>query len=185
MTETESITAPSSSKSKKTAAKPKKASDHPKFSVMIAAALNSLKERSGSSRQAILKYIQANYKVDVKTANNHLKLALKAGIKNGTLKQSKGNGASGSFKLSDDKKEKAKKDKTTKKSTKPKAPKNPKAAGTKSKKVTKKPKEAKPKKTPTKTVAKKPKTAKKVPTKPKSPKAAPKKTVSKRKASDK
>ena len=47
----------------KKAAKPKKPATHPKYSEMIAAALGALKERSGSSRQAILKYIQANYKL--------------------------------------------------------------------------------------------------------------------------
>jgi hypothetical protein len=66
---------------------------------MIKDALTSLKERGGSSRQAILKYIMANNKilVDEKTANNHLKMSLRAGVKNGTLTQSKGQGASGSL----------------------------------------------------------------------------------------
>ena len=36
---------------------------HEHTSVMIAAAIGPLKERSGSSRQAILKYIKANYEV--------------------------------------------------------------------------------------------------------------------------
>nr|KAG5708950.1 hypothetical protein BaRGS_009359 [Batillaria attramentaria] len=42
---------------------------------MIAAAIQSLKERSGSSRQAILKYVVANYKVgtDLKPINARLK----------------------------------------------------------------------------------------------------------------
>ena len=64
---------------KKAAAKPKKPAVHPKYSEMIQAAVSSLKERGGSSRQAILKYVMANYKVgDEKQANSHLKLALKA-----------------------------------------------------------------------------------------------------------
>lgn len=48
---------------------------------MIRAALESLKERGGSSRQAILKYIMANFKVgnDVNSINVHLKMALKNG----------------------------------------------------------------------------------------------------------
>ncbi len=56
-------------------------------------------ERGGSSRQAILKYIMKHYNVgkDEKTVNNHLKLALRAGVKNKSLKQRKGTGASGSF----------------------------------------------------------------------------------------
>jgi hypothetical protein len=43
-----------------------------------------LKERGGSSRQAILKYIMANFNVgkDAKTVNVHLKLSLRAGVKN-------------------------------------------------------------------------------------------------------
>merc|ERR1711902_121839 len=49
----------------KKASKPKAPAAHPKYSVMIAAAITALKDRTGSSRQAILKYICANYKVDV------------------------------------------------------------------------------------------------------------------------
>jgi hypothetical protein len=36
---------------------------------------------------------------DAKTVNVHLKLSLRAGVKNKSLKQSKGTGASGSFKI--------------------------------------------------------------------------------------
>ncbi|XP_045592257.1 histone H1-delta [Procambarus clarkii] len=86
-------------KAKKPAVKP----THPAYALMIAAALKSLKERSGSSRQAILKYIVANYKVgDEKKAGVRLKLALKKGVTSGALKQVKGAGASGSFKLAKD-----------------------------------------------------------------------------------
>ena len=71
--------------------------NHPKYSKMIGEALAALKDRGGSSRQAILKYIVANYNVDKdeKVVNQHLKMSLRAGIKNGMLKQSKGTGASG------------------------------------------------------------------------------------------
>ncbi|EFX60309.1 hypothetical protein DAPPUDRAFT_19918, partial [Daphnia pulex] len=72
---------------------------HPTFFEMIADALKKLNERSGSSRQAILKFIVANYPVEAKSANQHIKIALKNGVKSGALKQSKGTGASGSFKL--------------------------------------------------------------------------------------
>jgi hypothetical protein len=43
----------------------------------------------------------ANFNVakDAKTVNVHLKLSLRAGVKNKSLKQSKGTGASGSFKI--------------------------------------------------------------------------------------
>ena len=74
---------------------------HPKYNEMVVAAITSLKERSGSSRSAILKYIAANYKVgnDNKKINVHLKICLRNGVSNGLLKQVKGIGASGSFKV--------------------------------------------------------------------------------------
>jgi histone H1/5 len=54
---------------KKVAAKPKKPAAHPKYSEMVGKAIAALKERGGSSRQAILKYIMANFNVgkDAKT----------------------------------------------------------------------------------------------------------------------
>jgi histone H1/5 len=68
---------------------------------MVGKAISALKERGGSSRQAILKYIMANFNVgkDAKSVNAHLKLSLRAGVKNKSLKQSKGTGASGSFRI--------------------------------------------------------------------------------------
>lgn len=145
------------------ASKAKKPADHPKYSEMIKAAVAALKERGGSSRQAILKYIVSHYKLghDERAVNVHLKLALRAGVKNGTLKQSKGSGASGSFSLGEKKAE-------TKVAKKPKAAKKTKAAGSpkKAKKpaasgAAKKPKAAKKAKSPTKAKVAKPKTAKK------------------------
>jgi len=82
---------------KKTAA-PKKPAEHPKYIDMIIAAIGALKERNGSSRQAITKYIKANYKVG-DSCETHLKMALKRGVVAGALLQPKGTGASGSFKL--------------------------------------------------------------------------------------
>ncbi|ELU12649.1 hypothetical protein CAPTEDRAFT_40512, partial [Capitella teleta] len=78
---------------------------------MVAAAVTSLKERGGSSRIAIFKYILKNFNVgaEEKKINAHLKLALKAGVAKGTLKQTKGTGASGSFKMGEVKAEKPKK----------------------------------------------------------------------------
>lgn len=106
---------------KKKVAKPKKPADHPKYSEMIASAVSSLKERGGSSRQAILKYILKNFNVgkDEKKVNARLKLALRAGVKSGALKQSKGKGASGSFRIGEVKPKKVKKPKVKK----PKSPK--------------------------------------------------------------
>merc|ERR1711997_878192 len=84
----------------KKVAKPKAPAAHPKYSVMIAAAIAALKDRTGSSRQAILKYICANYKGDAAKAGQHLRMALKAGIKKGTLKMAKESGkGAGCFKL--------------------------------------------------------------------------------------
>ena len=76
----------------KKAGKPKKPAAHPKYSEMIAKAVAELKERGGSSRQAILKYIMKNFNVgkEEKAVNSRLKLALKAGVKKGGLKQCKG-----------------------------------------------------------------------------------------------
>ena len=91
------IMSDSPAKPAKKKAAAKKPADHPKYSEMIAAAIGALKERSGSSRQAILKYVSANYKVS-DGAGTHVKLALKRGVAGGALKQVKGTGASGSFK---------------------------------------------------------------------------------------
>jgi hypothetical protein len=62
---------------KKVAAKPKKPAAHPKYSEMVGKAIAALNERGGSSRQAILKYIMANFNVgkDAKAINVHLKLS--------------------------------------------------------------------------------------------------------------
>ena len=51
-------------KSPKKKAAAKKPAAHPSFNEMVAAAIAALKERSGSSRQAIVKYIKANFKVN-------------------------------------------------------------------------------------------------------------------------
>ena len=61
---------------KKTTKTAKKPAEHPSFAVMIAAAIGSMKDRKGSSRQAIEKYICSNYKVGPKYAS-HFKMALK------------------------------------------------------------------------------------------------------------
>jgi len=63
-------------------------SAHPNFSVMIHAAIAALKEHSGSSRQAIVKYIMSNYKVgtDQKAIDSSVKEALNSNIQKGLLK---------------------------------------------------------------------------------------------------
>jgi len=72
--------------------KVKKPATHPKYIEMITKAVSALKERGGSSRQAILKYIMKNFNVgkNEKMVNSRLKLALKAGVKKELLKQAKG-----------------------------------------------------------------------------------------------
>ncbi|KAF6779920.1 hypothetical protein AHF37_00516 [Paragonimus kellicotti] len=145
------VAAPKTTKAKKAPA------NHPPYFDMIKHAIKELKERNGSSRQAIAKYVKAHYKVDDK-ADHHLKRTLVSAVKAGRLLHTKGIGASGSFKIA----EKA----TVKTATKPKVAKKPK---TPKKSAAKKPKAVKP------ASAKKPKTPKPKVTKPKKVKT-PKKT---------
>ena len=71
----------------KKAAKPKAAPAHPTYKAMSVAAITALKDRTGSSRQAILKYIVANYKVgDAARAGKLLNAALKKAVAGGALK---------------------------------------------------------------------------------------------------
>ena len=172
----------------KTSAK-KKPAEHPPYADMIKAALLALKERNGSSRQAIEKYIKANYKVD--EVGSHLKMALKRGATSGKFVHTKGVGASGSFKLA---KEEMKEKKPMKKPAAKNKPKKPAAKKTAkkpaAKKATKKPaakktaakKPAAEKPAAKKPVAKKPAAAKKTAAKKPAKKAAkksPKKTAKK------
>merc|ERR1711936_192813 len=141
--------------SPKKVAKAKKPAEHPTYAVMIAAAIAALKDRTGSSRQAILKYVCANYKVDPTKAAVHLCLALKSGVTKGALKMAKESGkGAGCYKL-------AEKPKAEKKAKKPKAEKKPK----KEKKAKKPAAAKKPKKEAGEKKAKaaKPKTPKKKP----------------------
>jgi len=136
---------------------PKKKSgpaNHPKYSEMIKKALTALNDRGGSSKHAILKYIMANYHIDQANSNNHLRYALKAGLKSGTLKQAKGIGAAGSFKLGAEKKKSASgKSKTAAK--KPKTgTKKPKKAATSSSSASGAKTAASPKKTKTFAISK-------------------------------
>merc|ERR1712106_1231481 len=142
---------------------PKAPAAHPKYSVMIAAAITALKDRTGSSRQAILKHVVANNKVDAAKAAVQVRLALKRGVVKGALKMARASGkGAGSFKLV-----KVVKPKKVKKAKKPKA-KKPAA------KKAKKPKKA-AKKPAAKKAAKKPAAKKPAAKKPAAKKAAPKK----------
>ena len=85
---------------------------------MITAAVGALKDRTGSSRQAILKYICANYKVDDKKAATQTRLALKRMTAGGELKMAKDKGkGAGCYKLASS--EKADKPAPAKKAKKP------------------------------------------------------------------
>ena len=159
---------------KAVAKKVKKPAEHPKYSEMIKQAVASLKERTGSSRQAIVKYVKANFKVS-DGSDSHIKLALKRMVAGGDLVQVKGTGASGSFKLAKPvpktkptpKKPAAKKPAAKKATKKPVAkkaaakPKTPKKKSTPKKKA-KPAKKAASAKKPAKKAAKKPAQKKKV-----------------------
>ncbi|KAL4708224.1 hypothetical protein ACJJTC_014514 [Scirpophaga incertulas] len=99
--ETPAPATPASKKPKATAAgkKPKAKPTHPKTSEMVNSAIMELKERSGSSLQAIKKYIAAQYKVDAEKLAPFIRKYLKSAVESGALIQTKGKGASGSFKL--------------------------------------------------------------------------------------
>merc|ERR1712088_1122537 len=131
---------------------------HPPFKAMILTAIKALKERGGSSRQAILKYVVANNKVDAAKAAGPLKLALRKALTAGTIVKAKAAGkGAGKFKAGE-----VEKPKKVKKVKKPKA---------------KKPKKVKKAKKPAKKAAKKP--AKKAAKKPAAKKPAAKKAAKK------
>ena len=162
--------APAKKVATKKASKPKVAAAHPPFANMIAAAIKALKERNGSSRQAILKYIVANYKVgDAAKAQVRVRLALKKMIaaKKVVAGGAAGKKGAGCFKLpAAEKAEKPKK--AAKKPAAKKAAKKPAA-----KKAAKKPAAKKP-------AAKKPATKKPAAKKPAAKKPAAKKAAAKK-----
>merc|ERR1712108_116003 len=71
------MTAAAAAPKAKKAAKPKAPAAHPPYAAMIKAAIKALGDKKGSSRQAILKYVCANYKVDAAKAAGRVRLALK------------------------------------------------------------------------------------------------------------
>ena len=96
---------------------------HPPVAEMVVAAVTALKSRKGASLVAIKKYVAANYNVDMDRIAPFIRRFLKTAVEKGTLKQTKGTGAAGSFKLGElPKKRAAKKPKTgSKKTDTPKA----------------------------------------------------------------
>jgi len=163
----------------------KPTSNHPKVSEMVIEALLNLRDRKGSSLQAVKKYIAGNFKVDVEKLAPFIRRYIKSAVTDGSLVQTKGTGASGSFKLGEKlapktaKKPAEPEKKPVKKvvaSPKKVAPQPVKKASPKKVKAAKKPKSPKKAKTPKK--EKKAKTPKKTKS-PKPKKAAAKKPAKK------
>merc|ERR1712064_274023 len=88
---------------------------------MIKAAIKALGDKKGSSRQAILKYICANYKVDAAKAAGRVRIALKKLVTSKAIvaAAAAGKKGAGSFKLAEKPKAPAK---AKKASPKKKAP---------------------------------------------------------------
>merc|ERR1712204_96448 len=132
--------------------KPKAPAAHPTYLAMITAAIPALKERTGSSRQAILKYIVANYKVDAAKAVVATRLALKAGVAKGAIKNAKETGkGAGKYKVVKVEKPKKEAKKPAEKKTAEKKSTTPRKAAAKKPSPKKKPaaeKTASPKKKP-------------------------------------
>lgn len=178
---------PVAAKTKKAAA-PKKAAakkaapTHPPTAQMVNNAISSLKERGGSSLQAIKKYISSTYKVDAEKIAPFIKKYLKSAVDGGSLIRTKGKGASGSFKLAPTEGAKKKPAAKKPKAAAAKSPKPKKTVAKKPKAAAAKPKAAKPK--PAKKSPVKAKKAAKAPAakkakSPKPKKASPKKTAKK------
>lgn len=97
---TETATPKAKKAAKQKAKIPRPKSTHPPTSEMVIAAIKGLKDRKGSSLQAIRKYVVATYIVDGEKITPFIKKYLKNAVSNGTVVQTRGKGASGSFKLS-------------------------------------------------------------------------------------
>ena len=142
---------PKSASPKKTTTKKaspaKKPASHPTYQVMVQESIKALKERKGASRQALKKYIEANYQCEVK--NFHLNSALKKLTEEKVLEQSE-TGQRWKFKKAEAKpvaKKPAAKKAPAKKAAKPAAKKAPaKKTAKPAKKAAKKPAAKKAKK---------------------------------------
>merc|ERR1711911_179262 len=77
---------PKKTATKKATPAKKKAATHPTYQVMVQESIKALKERKGASRQALKKYIEANYKCEVR--NHNLNSALKKLTEEKVLEQS-------------------------------------------------------------------------------------------------
>ncbi|KAK7803274.1 hypothetical protein U0070_011455 [Myodes glareolus] len=142
---------PVKKKARKAAGGAKRKASGPPVSELITKAVAASKERSGVSLAALKKALAAaGY--DVEKNNSRIKLGLKSLVSKGTLVQTKGTGASGSFKLNK---------KAASGESKPKAKKTGAAKAKKPAGAAKKPKKAAGAATPKKAAKKTPKKAKK------------------------
>merc|ERR1712168_395944 len=107
----------------KSAVKSKAPASHPKYMEMVSAAINQIGGPRGASRQAILKYVCENYKVEPAKAAVQVKLCLKNGFEKGKLKMARESGkGAGGFKLvKEEKPKKVSKPKATTPKKKPAA----------------------------------------------------------------
>ncbi|XP_066040187.1 histone H1.0 [Chamaea fasciata] len=151
---------PASATKPKRARSARRPAAHPAYSDMITAAIRADKSRGGSSRQSIQKYVKSHYKVG-QNADVQIRLAIRRLLATGVLKQTKGVGASGSFRLAKASKAKRspskKRKKAARRSTSPRKParsrkakspaKKPKSATRKARKKSRSPKKAKKPKT--------------------------------------
>ncbi|NXH75521.1 H101 protein, partial [Hydrobates tethys] len=156
----------------------------PSVTELITKAVSASKERKGLSLAALKKALAAGG-YDVEKSNSRIKLGLKSLVSKGTLVQTKGTGASGSFRLNKkpgEVKEKALKKQAVAAKPKKPAPRKPASAAKKPKKaVTAKKSPKKAKKPAAKKAAKSPKKAIKA-AKPKKAAAAAAKSPAKAKA---
>ncbi|NWH37352.1 H5 protein, partial [Chloropsis hardwickii] len=151
---------PASATKPKRARSARRPAAHPTYSDMIAAAIRADKSRGGASRQSIQKYVKSHYKVG-QNADVQIRLAIRRLLAAGVLKQTKGVGASGSFRLAKASKAKRspsrKRKKAARRSSSPRKParsrkarspaKKPKSAARKARKKSRSPKKAKKPKT--------------------------------------
>ena len=89
-------------KAKKVAKKPATKPDHPTYKVMVVAAVSALKCRKGTSREAITKYIKANYNVN-DSCDLFVMSTVVKGVASGVLVQVSGWGLFGFYKLAKEK----------------------------------------------------------------------------------
>lgn len=66
---------------------------------MVIEALETVHDRKGVTLQAIKRFMEDNYKVDIQRLSSHIRKAVVNGVDEGTIIRTRGNGALGRFKL--------------------------------------------------------------------------------------